>query len=363
MSQSGGSSHPNLHKIDSFSERVENLLDELDLSIRADRPSILLAPYASEFVREEVEFLLEKQLKELGQELIRFTAGEEQFDIPLRLSRRPDRRVSVYSIGGLSLGGGKAGANAYRALNMRRELLVDFHIRSIFWLAAAEARELSRHAPDFWAFRHRVVEFNRPADINHLELSGGETPLKSVRAARKAVRLSPGEITSWLSLGNLYLELGLLPQARQAFLRLLALNSRNPSGWFGLGQVCRLGKQTADAIINYQQVIGLNPRNIQARIALIACYRLLGQAPLASEQMQWVQPVLEDGNEFDQAAFASVCGNVSQAVKWLAFALEKHQVDVNKIRHDPNLDFIRTDPGFVQLLASPVTGEVRDEAD
>ena len=83
---------------------------------------------------------------------------ESHFDIPLLLSQRPERDRSVFSVTGLARGGGKAGANAYRALNIRREYFVDYAIRVVIWLARDEAMALSRHAPDFWAFRRRVVD-------------------------------------------------------------------------------------------------------------------------------------------------------------------------------------------------------------
>ena len=97
------------------------------------------------------------------------SVDESHFDIPLLLSQRPERDRSVFSVSGLSHGGGKENANAYRALNIRREYFVDYAIRVVIWLAGDEAMALSRHAPDFWAFRHRVVEFNDPAEPEHPE--------------------------------------------------------------------------------------------------------------------------------------------------------------------------------------------------
>jgi len=353
MSRSGRSVRPAPPKAESFEERVDSLFDELAFSIRSDRPSILLVPYASEFIRADVELALRQRLAKIDQQLIQFTAGEEQFDIPLLLSHHPDRKRAAYSILGLSRGGGKAGANAYRALNIRREVLVDYRIRALFWLSGPEARQLSRHAPDFWAFRHRVVDFSRPADINRLAETGAGTPLRALRAARKAARLSPEDPASWLQLGNLQLEYGLLSQALKTFERLLTLAPGNPSSWLGLGHVYRLGQRLSDAIINYRQVMRLDPHNISGHISLIACYRLLGLNDLAAEQMERGGPVIEHGSEYDRARFASICGNASQAVELLALALQKHQAGLNRLRHDPDLDFIRNDPRFQQLSPLP----------
>ncbi len=144
-------------------EGVATLFEELAFAIQWQRPSLLLAFCESEYLRAEAELALEKRLGEIGQAFVRVPVNEKQFDIPLLLSQRSDRDHSVYSVAGLADGGGKEGANAYRALNMRRELFVDHSIRAVFWLTRNEATELSHYAPDFWVFRHRVVEFDTPS--------------------------------------------------------------------------------------------------------------------------------------------------------------------------------------------------------
>jgi hypothetical protein len=45
-------------------------------------------------------------------------------------------------------------------LNMHREYFIEGNIKAIFWLTINEARQLSRFSPDFWSFRHKVVEFS-----------------------------------------------------------------------------------------------------------------------------------------------------------------------------------------------------------
>ena len=149
--------------MESFEDRVETLFKELEFAFQWQRPSILLASYEKEDTRRKVNFSLEQRLLAINHPLKQIRVNENRYDIPLILSRRSDRQEVVYSIPHLSRGGGTEGANAYRALNIRRELLVDYHIRVLFWLTRKESISLSRHAPDFWAFRHLVVEYDNPA--------------------------------------------------------------------------------------------------------------------------------------------------------------------------------------------------------
>jgi hypothetical protein len=155
--------HPDLEKPEqegSFEECLDLLFEELSFAIQWQRPSILLAVYQSETVRAAAENALQERLGGIGQKLVQFKVGEKRYDIPRLLSRRPELACSVFSVTRLSRGGGREGANAYRALNMRREYFVDHGIRVVVWLSQSEVVDLSRHAPDFWAFRHRVVEFH-----------------------------------------------------------------------------------------------------------------------------------------------------------------------------------------------------------
>jgi tetratricopeptide (TPR) repeat protein len=157
-----------------FEDHIGILFEELAFAIRWRRPSILLVFYETQDVRAAAALALEKRLTQRRHPVIPFGISEQAFDVPLALSRRPDRRKAVYFVSGLAQGGGREGANAYRALNMRRELFVDYRVRLVLWVREAEAVELSRHAPDFWAFRHRVVELGSPPDAGTIEALLGD---------------------------------------------------------------------------------------------------------------------------------------------------------------------------------------------
>jgi len=394
---------------EAFVERIDLLFEELSFAIRWKRPSILLVFYESENIRDRADRALEERLTEIGQRLVQVKVDKKTFDIPLLLSRRPARDQSVYSVNGLSSGGGKAGANAYRALNMRREYFVDYSIRVIIWLAGNEAIELSRHAPDFWAFRHRVVELydsmdteDRKEPINELADGGqrssaqpgdvdrqieqyealiSELPKKaesyperlelllllagsyranqaydqSIQRSRQGILIARKInniamlVEFWTNLGAAYVDLDQKTKAMRACRKALRLSPGDSRLWGKVGHLYHIMKRFRDAIIAYQQVILLDPQNSSARSALVACYRLLGKAALAEEQIKLALPIMANETEYNQAVFESVCGNASKAIELLATALEKKQIGMDEVRRDPNLDFIRHDPRFEDL--------------
>ena len=65
----------------------------------------------------------------------------------------------VFFVEGLRWGSGQADVHAYQTLNNHREFFIENQIRVVFWLTEKEAIDLAHFAPDYWAFRHRVIEF------------------------------------------------------------------------------------------------------------------------------------------------------------------------------------------------------------
>jgi len=147
-------------EVEPFEDRVDILFRELELAIKWQRPSILLAVYSSEYVHADAKTTLKNRLIDLAQNVHHFqVSNEENSDIPVCLSEFTDLDKTVFFIEGLRLGGGKDGTRAYRALSIGREYFIDKRIRAVFWLTENEANDLAHYAPDFWAYRHRVVEF------------------------------------------------------------------------------------------------------------------------------------------------------------------------------------------------------------
>jgi tetratricopeptide (TPR) repeat protein len=308
------------------------LFEELSFAFQRQRPSILLVLYESQLVRNRAERALEMRLAENGHPLVPFGVDAGHYDIPLLLSQRPERESSVFSVTGLSRGGGKGAANAYRALNIRREYFVDYAIRVVIWLDPDEAVALSRHAPDFWAFRHRVLEFNDPPEPEPPLISTGEWTAaaqefhgrpghldEQIRSNEAHLATLPKQAgtrtrlellfglaglyhakktydrsiqclqqgkqiarqlndTAWLAacwgrLGLVYLDLEQPLRAVRACRKAVRLNPLEASLWSTLGHFYHVEERFTDAIIAYKHAIRLDPQSTLAIAGLAACYR------------------------------------------------------------------------------------------
>lgn len=138
-----------------FEENINILFDELKLGIQWDRPSILLAIYKLESGKEKIEKALSEKLQPLGQRVVSVQIGKERPGVFPSLLQTANRDKTIFLISNIDRGG----RDAYRALNIHREFLVENKIRAVFLLSPDEASNLPNLAPDFWAFRHRVIEF------------------------------------------------------------------------------------------------------------------------------------------------------------------------------------------------------------
>lgn len=139
-------------------EQIEALFSEIQQAVRWGRPSILVVVCSSAKARKEMQDAVTCLLENIGQQVAEYVVSPATYDIPLALVRHPGRTRTIFYVTRLNRGGGSDNRNAFRALNMRRELFVDHPTRIVFWLTRAESKSLALLAPDFWAFRHLSLE-------------------------------------------------------------------------------------------------------------------------------------------------------------------------------------------------------------
>jgi hypothetical protein len=239
---------PEINGTEPFKERVEIVLDELTLGIQWERPSLILAVYRSEHIKTAVQSNLVKSLGGSGQAVCHYSVDKSHYDIPFDLQNHPGHRRTVYFVSGLRWGGGRGYSNAYRALNMHREYFIEENVRAIFWLTKNEAKQCSRFAPDFWAFRHKVVEFlELPSQKNmrspkwstgsiHNLYNRKETDFQrgiaeavqfyalgcledAILSYRRTLRRYPNQTAINLQIAEIYLSMGRVPVAKRILMK------------------------------------------------------------------------------------------------------------------------------------------------
>lgn len=134
------------------------MFEELRLALYWQRPSIVLAIHRSAWEQKKAVARLKEMLVKIDCTVVEIKVVQEHPSAAHQILNQPQSENSVYFVSGLDHGHEGSQA-AYRALNLYRELFIENRIKTVFWLTGQEAANLALLAPDFWAFRHRVVEF------------------------------------------------------------------------------------------------------------------------------------------------------------------------------------------------------------
>jgi tetratricopeptide (TPR) repeat protein len=143
----------------SFKEGIGILAEEIELALQWSRPSILLAVHNSKTGSIDAQRSLEQLIVKRKKQVTHINVEGANPDVIRVMSETPNSGDMVFFVSGIGNADQVSGGKVYRALNIRRELLVEKSICVVFWLNGSEAANLPRLAPDFWSFRHRVVEF------------------------------------------------------------------------------------------------------------------------------------------------------------------------------------------------------------
>lgn len=145
-----------LSQMNTFDERVEIIMDELELAIQWDRPYILMVVYNSEYVRADAETALRNLLIERGQKVVHIQMDEAPtLDLIGYFQKFPLTPKHFFFVNGLNA----QQEDNFARLNSHKDILINKKTRMIFWLTPKILADLAHLLPDFWESRHRVIEF------------------------------------------------------------------------------------------------------------------------------------------------------------------------------------------------------------
>ncbi|HZE73415.1 MAG TPA: winged helix-turn-helix domain-containing protein [Pyrinomonadaceae bacterium] len=241
----------------------------------------------------------------------------------------------------------KAESAAYKALELD-ESLAEAH------LAMAGTKLIA------WNWAHAERELKLAIDLNpnlasarafysfYLSLMGRhDEAITEVKHARELDPLSPAinaEVGNRLLLARQY------DQAIEAAKNALELDQNRPGAHIQLGYIYAAKGQYADAIAAYQEGIKLGDHSPDTQIYLAAAYAKAGEG----EQARVILKRLEARKEyFSPGALADLyvaLGEREQAFASLERAYAEHDAQLQFLRVDPNLDPLRSDPRFQDLL-------------
>jgi TolB-like protein/DNA-binding winged helix-turn-helix (wHTH) protein/Flp pilus assembly protein TadD len=240
----------------------------------------------------------------------------------------------------------KAESAAYKALELD-ESLAEAHValggvKLIAWDWAAAERELKR-----------AIELNpslargRAFYSLYLSLVGrDDEAITEIKRARELDPLSPsinGEAAKRFEWARQY------DQALEAARRALELDQKHPDAHVWFGHIYAAKGQYAEAIVAYQEGIKLGDDSPDTQVYLGAAYAKAGE----HEKAWAILKSLEGRKEYVSGVLAALyvaLGEREKAFAWLEHAYAEHDNQLQFLRVDPELDPLRGDPRFQDLM-------------
>lgn len=168
----------------------------------------------------------------------------------------------------------------------------------------------------------------------------------------KQIEINPRSATTWEALGTLYKTAGRYEEAIHAFKHAISIEPREVSYYHNLGLVYAAQGNNQEAFGTFQKVLELNPNHSLTHASLGGYYKKMGLDELAKKHIgKAMKHIYESENEYNRACLDAICGNNDQAIELLRAALENKQTYVDWVLNDPDLDTLRDDERYKQLIA------------
>jgi tetratricopeptide (TPR) repeat protein len=203
-----------------------------------------------------------------------------------------------------------------------------------------------------------AIQYKTLVESLTVELSQEERGaiLANIDKFKRVLDINPRNASAWDTLGTQYKTLGQYDEAINAYQKAVSLDSSKAFYFHHLGLVYAAVERIDDAIAAFERVIKIDPKHSLAHATLGGYYRKMEMDERAQEHIEKARSLLdEDENEYNRACLEAICGNSDHALELLEVALKNKQTYVNWARKDPDLDFIRNDPRFHELLVEYAT--------
>ena len=188
----------------------------------------------------------------------------------------------------------------------------------------------------------------------HLNVNPGidnlEEILAKINIYENITRVNPTSDRAWDTLGKLYKSLGRYKDAISAYQKAIELVPDREVYYYYLGLLFSVEQQHDEAVRAFQFVLHKNPDYVLAHSALAGVYHRMGLENKANHHIATALPKMNNESAYNRACFYAICGDSELAFEFLRLALMNKDTTIEWIKSDPDLDPIRTDPRFQELI-------------
>jgi tetratricopeptide (TPR) repeat protein len=169
---------------------------------------------------------------------------------------------------------------------------------------------------------------------------------------RKVIELSPSESPAYYLLGVLlHNHLDRFDEAEKFYTNAIKLDPSNVDFYDGLVGLFRfkLDNRLKDTILLLEKMVEINPEDFNSYLAIASISKLLNQ-DIPDHCIEKVRQFMPEDDWYNRACLESVCDNFDSAFEYLRKAAQREKFDPAWAWEDPDLQWIRNDPRFVEIV-------------
>jgi tetratricopeptide (TPR) repeat protein len=175
---------------------------------------------------------------------------------------------------------------------------------------------------------------------------------REIERFQQVVQHNPRNASAWDTLGTLYKSAHRYRDAILAYQQAVVVDPLKAPYHHHLGIIYAVEGRDEDAIQAFQEVIEIDPNHSLAHASLGGYYRRIGLEELAQKHIgRAMKNFYSNENEYNRACMEALRGHTEQSIELLRVALKNKQTYVDWVLRDPDLDSIRRDPRFKQLIS------------
>ena len=176
---------------------------------------------------------------------------------------------------------------------------------------------------------------------------------QAIRCFTKAIQLAPNHAESYFNRGLIFSRnKDELANAITDFDMAIRLKPQDADAYYSRGLSFSAMGDKLRALRDFQKANELSPQAGKIWVSLLGVLKLLRRMDEVRTHMSIARDMIQKENEYTQACFESFSGNTNRALELLIIALEKNPSSREWAMRDPDLDNIRDDPRFKELVGN-----------
>lgn len=173
---------------------------------------------------------------------------------------------------------------------------------------------------------------------------------KAEAALCKAIEFDPSYTLAYSNLGNVLNNLKRYEEAEDAYHKAIEIDPSYIDAYNGLSIMQRLLGKDAEALTSATIAHRLAVNSPIYLLALASIYKKLGQQTESSQYAGQARKLFKHSDWYKLACLESVCGNTDAAIENLRRATQQKKLNPDWVRRDPDLEWIRDDPRFKEIV-------------